>query len=119
MEKKKMLLLVLILMGRMLDGVTTHIALTSGCCYEANPIAARVLEMWGFEGMYVTLLLHVLAIYSVVEAIMRVCEYGMKTRPKWGWYFRGVKRAAPIMMIVLSWIPVINNVFQLYFLVPI
>jgi len=113
MEKKKALILILILAGRLLDGVTTHIALPTGYFEELNPIAVKVLELWGFQGMYVTLVLHAIMIYAAVEGIEKVCERGERKRPKWGWFYRGVKKIVVPMVLAMSWLPVVNNVIQM------
>jgi hypothetical protein len=101
MERSEILALVLVLLGRYLDIITTYAVLGSGLGYEVNPFMrpfSRPLELLALQT------LGGLASWGCLVAGAR--------------YGRGLRRWLPLAAFLASWPPVLNNLLVILGLHP-
>jgi len=65
--------------------------------FEANPIARYILRTYGWAGVGVALLLQILALIIIIKKLSEINHVSA--------------RIGEVVILVLSWLPAVNNVF--------
>ena len=94
MDRSEILALILVLLGRYLDVITTYAVLGSGIGYEANP----------FMRPWVSRPLELVALQTVGGLFSWMCLALGARRGR-----RGFRRWLPVAAFLVSWPPVFNN----------
>jgi len=103
MERSEILALVLVLLGRYLDVLTTYAVLGSGLGCEANP----------FMRPWVSRPLELAALQTLGGLLSWAC---LALGARYGW--RGFRRWLPLTAFAVSWPPVLNNLLVILGLHP-
>jgi len=103
MGGREALALILVLLGRYLDVVTTVFIVGSGLGYEANP----------FMRPWISQPLALLALQTLGGLLSWAC---LVAGARYGW--RGFRRWLPLTAFLASWPPVLNNLLVILGLHP-